>query len=328
MEKANGISLDTLIRYWEQENWKSFAQRMITKHPEKTEHYTNLLQDVEKEIAKIKTKSPDFKDFELKDDEIKKMLNQYIEVLTEQFNKVDKGGKTLHADIHPGNVFVDVNAVKSGKGKAFTLIDTGNTIDLSKQQALSSMKLTSYVQNGNAKDITGYILDGAVLPSGMTKEKALELVEKDLKTIFFDNATNLDTMNNDAILKLTNNIMRKHNIIPNDTQLNLNKAKKSANNSFEGIVDGFFTKRFDKMKDSGVGAVAGGTQLLKDAALIFGKMKKDAKMQEIKNLLQLPPSEILRQLKNPNQLKTNSEEYLTYKFKQSMPNPEKAGIFD
>lgn len=90
----------------------------------------------------------------------------------EQFSKVDKNGKVVHADIHPGNIFINLEALKSGKGKLFTLIDTGNTIKLSKEQSVASLKVVGFIKNGNTKDLTSVVLEDAILPQAMTKEKA------------------------------------------------------------------------------------------------------------------------------------------------------------
>ncbi len=327
MEKADGISLDALVKYWNAENDKIYYQKKLKSKPNDS-YYQNELRHVEEYIKQIKAKSPDFEDFNLSDSEIKKMLTQFMEVQVEQFSKVNKDGKTLHADIHPGNIFVDVKAVKENKGKFFTLIDTGNTIDLSKQQTLNSMKLTDFINKGNVKDLSSYVLDGAILPKGMTKEEAVMNFEKELKTIFFDSKTNIQTMNNDTFLGLSNNIMRKYGIIANDTQLNLNKAKKSAFNSFEDLIDGFFGKKFENVdQENKLEAAAAIASATKDAAILGTKYVKEQKMQELKNLFKMPFKEMIRSFKNPNNLKTNSEDYLTYKIKQAMPSPQKEGMF-
>ena len=31
--------------------------------------------------------------------------------------EIDKNGKVIHADIHPGNIFINLNSLKTGKGK-------------------------------------------------------------------------------------------------------------------------------------------------------------------------------------------------------------------
>lgn len=52
------------------------------------------------------------------------------------------------------------------------------------------------------------------------------------------------------------------------------------------------------------------------------KLKSANTIQETKNLTQMSPKEAMKFLINKNMLKTNSEEYLTYKMKQDMPGPE------
>ena len=84
-------------------------------------------------MKKIKSRAPEFEDFDMTPSQIKKLLKTYIDLQVEQFAKVDKKGKVIHADIHPGNIFINLQALKSGKGKLLTLIDTGNTIKLSKE---------------------------------------------------------------------------------------------------------------------------------------------------------------------------------------------------
>ena len=301
MEKAKGISLDTLVKYNELMFRKKFGYDTAK---------------IDKEIEALKAKSPDFDISELKPDEIKRLLSSYMDVLVEQFNKVDKNGKTLHADIHPGNIFIDIEALKSKKGKLFTLIDTGNTVDISKEQALRSIKLTNYIERANVKDLTKYALDGAILPEGMTPEKANEILESTLKNMFFDNKTQLSKINNEEFLNLTSNIMREHNIIPNDSQLNLNKAQKSAYNSLEGLLNSLLMR---KAEGADVHNPMFMMSLLKDTAQIMAKYKSAAKVQEMKNLAKTPIGEVFKQLKNPNMKPTNSVEYLTYHFKQDMP---------
>ena len=148
----------------------------------------------------------------------------------------------------------------------------------------------------------------------MTKEQAEQLVEKELNKIFFDTETKLPSMDNDAVVKISSNIMRKFNIMPNDTQLNLNKAKTSANNSFQNLMNSFLHKKTSE--NMGIGDVPG---ILKDFGAIGAKYKAAPKKQELFNLLQLPPTEAIHQLFNPNMKQTNSVEYLRYMYKQNMP---------
>jgi len=318
MEKAPGISLDTLVKYYKYESNNNYFKTYLANRAKTDSDRQWAEENITKytaQIKELKDKSPDFNDFDLSPNEINLLLKNYIDVLVEQFTKVEKNGKTLHADIHPGNIFINLEALKSNKGKLFTLIDTGNTINLTKEQAAASLKLTSFVKNGNVKDIAKYITEDALLPKSLTKEEALKLVEQDLRTIFFDDKTKIKSMNTDTIFELTNNVLRKHDIIPNDSQLNLNKAKKSANNSLEGLITTFFEKKYGNL-DKSKGAQV--SRAIKDIALIFAKLFRANTVQETKNMSQMSFSEIINNFRNPNMLKINSEEHLTYKFKQDM----------
>lgn len=324
MEKAPGISVKTLVDYYNCESSIKYFKRYAKKHPD-TEWIKPTIEKYEEDMKKIKSKAPEFEDFDMTPSQIKKLLKTYIDLQVEQFAKVDKNGKVIHADIHPGNIFINLQALKSGKGKLLTLIDTGNTIKLSKEQAMASLKVVGFIKNGNTKDLANIVLQDAILPQGLSKEEALVKVEKDLKTFFFDNKTKINSMNMDTFYALSDNILRKYNIIPNNTQLNLNKAKISAKNSFEDLVESFFDKKYgDKSWEDSSKAemVATITSAAKDMAEIGIKLQSANTIQETKNLTQMSTKEAINFLRNKNMLKTNSEEYLTYKMKQNMPGPE------
>lgn len=324
MEKAPGISIKTLVDYYNCESSIKHFKRYAKKHPDK-EWIKPTIEKYEEDMKKIKSRAPEFEDFDMTPSQIKKLLKTYIDLQVEQFAKVDKNGKVIHADIHPGNIFINLQALKSGKGKLLTLIDTGNTIKLSKEQAMASLKVVGFIKNGNTKDLANIVLQDAILPQGLSKEEALVKVEKDLKTFFFDNKTKINSMNMDTFYALSDNILRKYNIIPNNTQLNLNKAKISAKNSFEDLVESFFEKKYgDKNWDDSSKAemVAAITSAAKDMAEIGIKLQSANTIQETKNLTQMTTKEAINFLRNKNMLKTNSEEYLTYKMKQNMPGPE------
>lgn len=324
MEKAPGISVKTLVDYYNCESKIKHLKRYAKKHPD-TEWIKPTIENYEEEMKKIKSRAPEFEDFDMTPSQIKKLLKTYIDLQVEQFAKVDKNGKVIHADIHPGNIFINLQALKSGKGKLLTLIDTGNTIKLSKEQAMASLKVVGFIKNGNTKDLANIVLQDAILPQGLSKEEALVKVEKDLKTFFFDNKTKINSMNMDTFYALSDNILRKYNIIPNNTQLNLNKAKISAKNSFEDLVESFFDKKYgDKSweESSKAEMVAAITSAAKDMAEIGIKLQSANTIQETKNLTQMSTKEAINFLRNKNMLKTNSEEYLTYKMKQNMPGPE------
>lgn len=295
MEKAPGISVKTLADYY-----------TCKGNPELE--------------AKIKAKAPEFADFDLSRQQIEKILNTYIDLQVEQFTKLNKDGKVIHADIHSGNIFINLEALKSGKGKLFTLIDTGNTIALSKEQTTHALKLLTYVKNGNTKDLTQIILEDAILPQNLSKEQAVKQIEADLRKYFFDSETRLEKMTVDSFYTLANNIARKYNIIIADTQLNLNKARISADNSFFNLVDVLFADVMNKNKNKTL--LTG----LADAAVagskVAAKYKTAISAQENKNLFQMSFKEAWNFLFNRNMLKTNSEDHLTYKLKQYMPTPK------
>ncbi len=324
MEKAPGISVKTLVDYYECESWIKWYKKMIKETPDK-KYLIEGLEKHEEKMKKIKSRAPEFEAFDLTAAQIKKLLKTYIDLQVEQFAKIDKNGKIIHADIHPGNIFINLQALKSGKGKLFTLIDTGNTIKLSKEQALASLKITSFIKNGNTKDLTDIVLQGASLPQDLTKGEAAVKIEKDLKKFFFDNETKIESMNMDTFFALSDNILRKHNIIPDNTQLNLNKAKISAKNSFEDLFESFFEKKYGEQdwEDISITEKASRvTNVIKDMSEIGIKYQSANTIQESKNLFQMSLKEALNFLRNKNNLKTNSEEYLTYKLKQNMPGPK------
>ena len=324
MEKAPGISIKTLIDYYECESWIKWYKKMIKENPD-NKYFIVGLEKHEEEMKQIKSRAPEFEAFDLTPAQIKKLLKTYIDLQVEQFAKIDKNGKVIHADIHPGNIFINLQALKSGKGKLFTLIDTGNTIKLSKEQAMASLKITGLIKNGNTKDLTEIVLQGAILPQGLTKEEAAVKIEKDLKKFFFDNETKIESMNMDTFFALSDNILRKHNIIPDGVQLNLNKAKISAKNSFEDLFETFFEKKYgetDWDELSVTEKASKVTSAIKDMSEIGIKYQSANTIQESKNLFQMSWKEALNFLRNKNNLKTNSEEYLTYKLKQNMPGPK------
>ncbi len=322
MEKAPGISLKTLSDYYNAEMDLKWYKKLSTEHP--SEYIERKITEIQARIEKIKSRAPEFDLGELNPKQIKRLLNEYINVQVEQFSKLDKNGKVIHADIHPGNIFINLENLKSGKGKLFTLIDTGNTITMTKEQTKAALRIIPFIKNGNYKELSKIVLDGAVLPQGMTKADALSKVETDLKTFFFDTETKIPRMNIDSFYAISDNILRKYSIIPNNTQLNLNKAKISAKNSFNDLTKSFFSKKYgDKdMDDASMIENAGTfTSLLKDAAALGAKLVTAQQWQETKNLFQMSFKEAWQHLRNPNKLKTNSEDYLTFEMKQYMPGP-------
>lgn len=334
MEKADGISLASLVDLNEAKLYKEmlekdsmFASMMSPRYGSKL--YRALegkstdaekIQAIQDYIKKIESQTPEFGDITLTDADAKYLINEYMKVLTEQFYKVDKNGKVLHADIHPGNIFIDINAVRARKGKVFTLIDTGNTVNQTMEQSINAINLTSYVNNANVPDIAEYVLEGASLPKGMTKEEALQKVTKELEKCFFDTETSLDKMTNEKVLTLTSNIMQKYRIIPSDTQLNFNKARQSAENSRRDLVETLLNMKVKDLSMNPVAIATFTTSVGKDMMNLSRKYNRMQAAQEKLNLRQMSLPQRLKQRNNPNMKASNSEDYLTYKLKQWKDN--------
>ena len=332
MEKAEGISLSSLVDLNEAKLYKECLQKdslaqEVFRPQEGSKLFFELegkktkeeqIKAIDAYIKRIEERTPQFGNIDLTKEDANYLTKEYMKVLVEQFNKVEKGGKVLHADIHPGNIFIDINALKAKKGKIFTLIDTGNVVNQTAEQAMRSINLSSYIKRGNVPDLVDYVLEGATLPKGMTNAEAKEKLSQELKKLFFDSETQLDKVTNETILTTSSNIMRKFGIIPSDTQLNFNKARQSADNSLFNMIEvlsKFYLKDFDGSASSLAKIIGGG---VKEGYTLKNHYKSLMAAQERLNLKELPLAEQIKHLKNPNMLPTNSEDYLTYKLKQSM----------
>ena len=330
MEKAHGISLESLVELNSAKLYKEALQENKKSHvflkPASNSKLGQLLigkktkeeqiKAINQYIKRIEARTPEFGDISLSKKDIDNLINEYMKVLTEQFVKVEKNGKAIHADIHPGNIFIDINALKKkNKNKIFTLIDTGNVVEQNLEQSLRAVNLTSYTKRANVKDLTDYLLEGAKLPQGMTKEEATKKISEELKKSFFDTETKLNTVTNDSILTLGSNIMRKYNIIPGDTQMNLNKAKQSASNSLNHLLESLLRIRL-KDVDGVMSGMSSLSKITADITLAKRKFNAMIAKQEKDNLKILPLQEKIKQKNNLNNLPKNSEDYLIYKLKQ------------
>ncbi len=320
MERANGVSLASFLSINELYN----LRKLYKKH-----NNSAGIEEVEHQIEELMSKMPSFKDVKCDKKDTNYILDEYRKVFVEQFYKIDKNGKSIHADIHPGNIFIDPVALKTKKGKLFTLIDTGNVIDMGIEQSLRALNFSKYVKQGNVQDIAEYVLDGAVLPKGLTKEAAVKKVAEELRKNFFDTKTKLELLNDDLVLTLTDNIMNKYKIIPSSTALNMNKSKKSAKNSTDELsvaIDNIFLSELDLQSSiPGIILKAGGHDAKKLLKTADYKLK--IQEQEKKNLKQLTPQQKWKAKHNPNAPKTNSKDYLTYKLKQYILDVKQTDIF-
>ena len=262
---------------------------------------------------------------DLSEDEAKRMLERYQDIIVEQFSEVSEDGKIIHGDIHPGNIFIDIKGLKEGRTDFFTLIDTGNTIVQDKATALRFLNLSHYIENADYENIADFVLEGATLPKGLDKAKAREKLIEELKKAFFDDKTHTGKIRNDNILALTDSIMQKLNIIPADTQGNLMKSKTSAGQSLEEFMGSYIKSVFGKLEEKYDDAEP--TQIgnmMRDVMIAGGKIGKTTlrlpqaqQAQEKKNLRILSLAEKMKFKRSKSAPAKNSEEYLTYLLKQS-----------
>lgn len=155
--------------------------------------------------------------------EIFSLMKNYFQVFFEQLLSVPKkGSKVMHADPHPGNVFIDL----SNTQKPFTFIDTGNVLRYTPEEAIENALNHLDYFIGNSKGIAKALLRNANLPQGMTEKQALELVDKGIKERVYNGHTNLIGEN---LFQEVNNVglkvMEENKIIPNQNNTNLLKAE-------------------------------------------------------------------------------------------------------
>lgn len=350
MEKADGISLDDFGTYqnlkWRYTDYdgklidKSEFIAKVKQAQEELQDYQNNnfateyeIQWKKERLEECQKQLREYSRFaelhemgidKLSEQETQKMLEAYQDILIEQFSEVNKNGKIIHGDIHPGNIFIDVNALKAGKSDFFTLIDTGNTIQQSQASAMRFLNLSHYIKNADYENIADFVLEGATLPDGLDKAQAREKLVEELKTAFFDNETNIGKVTNDSILSITDGIMQKLNIIPSDTQGNLMKTKTSANQSMIEFAKMYYEalgRDFDKkyqntenMNANMMGDLVGmGAKVAKTNA----RYRQATKQQEKLNLAMLSPADKAKFKKSASAPDKNSKEYLTYLLKQS-----------
>lgn len=152
-----------------------------------------------------------------------KLMINYFQVFFEQLLSVPKKGmKVMHADPHPGNVFIDI----SNKRKPFTFIDTGNVLRYSPEEAIANALNHIDYLIGNTGGIAKALLRNASLPEGMTMEQAIKIVEKGLNERVYNGHSDIISGNffeniNNVGLK----IMSENSIIPNQNNTNLLKAE-------------------------------------------------------------------------------------------------------
>ena len=332
MEKADGISLKKLLEINRIDFYIKIYEKRAknTKKPDMKKYY-------EKEVERLKAEKENYgsvaADLKLSEKDMDYLIDEYLKVLVEQLYKTDKAGRTLHADIHPGNIFVDTKALKNHDKKAFTLIDTGNTIDLTAEQAERSMRLTQYLEHGDAKDLAKYFISDADLSASfLSKEEAEKKVEEVLTKIFFDSDIRLNTMNNNEIIKLTSNIMKNMDIMPGDSQLSLEKARTSAGKSFNALLEIWAQESIGNVvnKDGKFSQSLSIANIIRKAINKQNEYEELQQAQERKNLWQMikSPKEFFKSQSNPNYKAKNSKDYLVYHLKQDIKQEKTLADFE
>lgn len=173
------------------------------------------------------------------------ILTNYFQVFFEQLLSVPKKGmKVMHADPHPGNVFIDI----SNLDKPFTFIDTGNVLRYTPEEAIENALNHIDYFIGNTTGIAKALLRNANLPEGMTFEQAQKIVENGLKEKVYNGHSELIDGN---LFKNVNNIglkiMEDHHIIPNQNNTNLLKAETTYLHNLTCLKD--IQKIIDKNND-------------------------------------------------------------------------------
>ncbi|MGN0192330.1 MAG: AarF/UbiB family protein, partial [Candidatus Gastranaerophilaceae bacterium] len=175
-------------------------------------------------------------------------------VVAEQFGAITQNGKAIHGDIHPGNMFVDLDAVKNHKkGQVFTLIDTGNAINLTAKEAENMLRLQTCIQKGDAEGVVRCFtetLEDSAFPAGKRKEIEDSVIAK-MKDLFLNNKEVIEDFSKEGISDFVIDLFRKQNVsIASESVLQYNKAFNSANASVSQIGESLFKLRASQMNDN------------------------------------------------------------------------------
>lgn len=172
-------------------------------------------------------------------EDLKFFMQELQDVIAEQFGAITTEGKVIHGDIHPGNMFVDLDAVLNRqKGKVFTLIDTGNAINLSAKEAENMLRISTCIQHGDAEGIVNCLsetLPDSAFPAGKREEIVKSVVGR-MKELFTNNTENLTDFSKEGITDMVVDLFRKQNVqISSDTMLQYTKSFNSAKESLNTV---------------------------------------------------------------------------------------------
>ena len=198
MEKANGTRLDNLLE----------MLKVYKENP--SEYFSKYADEIEKYPA-LKTPENWMKD----------LGEAYQRAQNEQVMFVGTNGtRTIHADPHPGNVFIDFDA-KTQK-PIINYIDTGNTVTRTNSQTLQDIGLSINMLFGNSEGIARTMLEGATIPASADKEALVKKFAQMLDDKLYNAGVNLKSTQ--YTQNTINSIMKELNIVPDAGNSNLMKA--------------------------------------------------------------------------------------------------------
>ena len=226
---------------------------------------------------------------------IKSVITGYINLFLEQiFGVPKKGDKVIHADPHPGNIFVDMK--EDGKAE-FTFIDTGNVIRMSNKEAVKNTIHHLNYLIGNTEAIAANLLKNAKYPDDMDETKARSELKKYLDKEFYNEKNALsgpkDFM---QIFNIVDNIalkwMQDNRVIADPTQANAHKAEYTyisnlfALNPSDPLDKAYQLLSVDNKEETLIEASAITDETKKQLLPIFNE-KFDQLFKDIKNIEKL-----------------------------------------
>lgn len=219
--------------------------------------------------------------------------NLYFEQI---FSVPQKGDKVIHADPHPGNIFISLD----DKGKVvFTFIDTGNVIRMSNKEAVQNLYAHLNYFIGNTEGIAANLLKGAKYPAGMDEKKAIKELKQELDSKFYNGHTYFNEGLYDlfSIFNVVDTIattwMEKNKIISNPDNTNMHKAEYTYlqnNNALHGtrnnsqiyqILNKYYLQKEKKVDLESI------TEDDKKQLISLYRLTFDGVLKEIKNIRKL-----------------------------------------
>lgn len=154
--------------------------------------------------------------------EVVNLSINYLKVFLEQLLFVPKeGGKIIHADPHPGNIFINLDNLE----KPITFIDTGNVLRYSPEEAITNVVNHLDYLIGNSQGIAKAMMKNALLPHNMNQEQAIQILTKELNDKIYNKKNRLPINLFQDINSFCLDVMHQNKIIPSPNNTNLLKAE-------------------------------------------------------------------------------------------------------